>query len=262
MTPHRAAALRSTAPGHSWGLGSRSAPTSRPPFARPARATRGGFYLLPTTSSIPGPPPGAGLAEVPSLAGQGAGHTGARQSTVASPSQSGVALFESAINIASVQVLRTVLADAQLPLAWQARFVAAFNVITTDRADRGLQRQVQSLFLASCDCDPDRCRAPDPNWTPPVHHSALPRLDQPGRTEVSAGAAQQVLTAFLGPMALRHPSRDQPHRPGLDPHVRQLVTDHARSHRRPTSGKGSTSALRRRRRAGRSVEVARYDLPG
>jgi hypothetical protein len=40
--------------------------------------------------------------------------------------------WEPAINVQYVQVLRAVLADTHQSLGWQARFVAAFNVITTD----------------------------------------------------------------------------------------------------------------------------------
>ncbi len=106
-----------------------------PAFAPAVRAAEGNarpFLLQAADQFDPGPPPSlrsptylASLAEVRAY--------GSATSTVRTPQQTDVALFwEPAANIQYVQIVRAVLADTNRSLNWQARFVAAFNVITTD----------------------------------------------------------------------------------------------------------------------------------
>ena len=116
------------------------------------------------------------------------------------PEQTDVAKFwEPSINIQYVQILRAVLADTQRPLGWQARFVGAFNVITTDAQIAVYNAKFKYLFWRPVTAIRTGSVAPDPGWTPlfttPRHPDWLS-----GHGGV-AGAAQAVLTAFLGPVA-------------------------------------------------------------
>jgi hypothetical protein len=106
-----------------------------PTYASAIRAGEGNartFLLGPANRFDPGPPPSLSskrylraLAEVRAY--------GSATSTVRTPEQTDVALFwEPAINIQYVQLLRGLLTESHRSLADDARFVATFNVVTTD----------------------------------------------------------------------------------------------------------------------------------
>ena len=103
------------------------------------------------------------------------------------------------------------MADINRPLAWQARFVAAFNVITTDAQIAIYNAKFKYLFWRPVTAIQTGGVDPDPSWTPlftPRHP------DWPSGHGGVAGAAQQVLTAFLGPNAPDPISVTSPTDPG------------------------------------------------
>lgn len=170
-----------------------------PNFAPAVRAGEGNArpFLLATNDQFdPGPPPSlnspaylSSLAEVRAY--------GSATGSLRTPRQTDVALFwEPAINIQFVQVLRAVLADTNRPLAWQARLVAAFNVITTDAQIAIYNAKFKYLFWRPVTAIQTGSIDPDPSWTPLFTTPRYP--DWPSGHGGVAGAAQQVLTAFLG----------------------------------------------------------------
>jgi hypothetical protein len=174
-----------------------------PPAFLPAlRAGQGNarpFLLAAGGEFDPGPPPRLSsrtyltdLAEVRAY--------GSAVSVARTPQETDVALFwEPAINIQYVQVLRAVLADTNRSLSWQTRFVAAFNVVTTDAQIAIYNAKFEYLFWRPVTAIRTGSVNPDPTWTPLF---ATPRYpDWPSGHGGVAGAAQRVLTAFLGPSA-------------------------------------------------------------
>jgi membrane-associated phospholipid phosphatase len=97
------------------------------------------------------------------------------------------------------QVLRAVLADTNHPLAWQARFVAAFQVITTDAQIGIYNAKFKYVFWRPVTAIQTGSVNPDPSWTPLSVTPPYP--DWPSGHGGYVGAAQSVLTAFLGPRA-------------------------------------------------------------
>jgi hypothetical protein len=138
---------------------------------------------------------------------------GSATSTIRTPQQTDVALFwEPAINIQYVQVLRAVLADTHRSLGWQARFVAAFNVVTTDAQISIYNAKFKYLFWRPVTAIQTGSIDPDPNWTPLFTTPRYP--DCPSGHGGVAGAAQGVLTAFLGHFAPAPISVTSPTDPG------------------------------------------------
>jgi PAP2 superfamily len=186
-----------------------------PSFGPAVRAGEGNarpFLLDGGNQFDPGPPPSLGsntyldaLAEVRSY--------GSSTSTVRTAQQTDVAKFwYPALNFAYAQVLRAALADAYAPLAWQARFVAAFHVITTDAQIAIYNAKFEYAFWRPVTAIQDGGVDPNPNWTP---FSTTPRYPEyPSGHAGYAGAAQQVLTAFLGPQAPAPVSLTSPTDPG------------------------------------------------
>lgn len=186
-----------------------------PAFAPAVRAGEGNarpFLLAADDQFDPGPPPSldspaylAALAEVRAY--------GSATSTIRTPQQTDVALFwEPAINIQYVQVLRAVLADTHRSLGWQARFVAAFNVITTDTQISIYNTKFKYLFWRPVTAIETGSIDPDPSWTPLFTTPRYPDwLSGHGGV---AGAAQEVLAAFLGRFAPAPVSVTSPTDPG------------------------------------------------
>jgi hypothetical protein len=174
-------------------------PPSFTPAVRAGQGNARPFLLTDGGQFDPGPPPSlgsptylAGLNEVRSY--------GSATSAVRTPRQTDVALFwEPAINIQYVQLLRAVLADTRAPLGWDTRFVASFNVITTDAQIAVYHAKFKYLFWRPVTAIQTGTIAPDPNWTPLFTTPRYP--DWPSGHGGVAGAAQQVLSAFLGPFA-------------------------------------------------------------
>jgi hypothetical protein len=174
-------------------------PPALAPAVRAGEGNARAFLLAADDQFDPGPPPSlsshtylASLAEVRAY--------GSATSTVRTPQQTDVALFwEPAINIQYVQILRAVLADTGGSLASAARFVAAFNVITTDAQIAIYNAKFKYLFWRPVTAIRTGSVDPDPSWTPLFTTPRYPDwLSGHGGV---AGAAQQVLTAFLGPFA-------------------------------------------------------------
>jgi hypothetical protein len=173
-----------------------------PAFSPALRAGEGNarpFLLAAGDQFDPGPPPSLSsrtyltdLAEVRAY--------GSATSAVRTPQQTDIARFwEPTINIQYVQVLRAALADTNRPLAWQAQFVAAFNVITTDAQIAIYNAKFKYLFWRPVTAIRTGSVDPDPAWTPLFTTPRYP--DWPSGHGGVAGAAQKVLTAFLGPFA-------------------------------------------------------------
>jgi hypothetical protein len=174
-----------------------------PPTYGPAlRAGQGNahtFLLARNNQFDPGAPPSLSsrtyldaLAEVRAY--------GSATSSVRTPHQTDVAKFwEPAANIQYVQVVRAALADTRHPLAWESRFVAAFQVITTDAQIADYNAKFEYVFWRPVTAVRNGSVNPDPNWTP---FFTTPRYPEyPSGHTGYAGAAQSVLTAFLGPNA-------------------------------------------------------------
>jgi hypothetical protein len=186
-----------------------------PSFAPAVRAGEGNarpFLLAANDQFDPGPPPSlssptylTALAEVRAY--------GSATSTVRSAQETDVARFwEPAINIQYVQVLRAALADTHRSLKWQTRFVAAFNVITTDAQIAIYNAKFKYVFWRPVTAIQTGSVNPDPSWTPLFTTPRYPDwLSGHGGV---AGAAQQVLTAFLGPQAPAPISVTSPTDPG------------------------------------------------
>jgi hypothetical protein len=186
-----------------------------PAFAPAIRAGEGNarpFLLAADNQFDPGAPPSldsptyrTALAEIRAY--------GSATSTIRTPSQTDVALFwEPAINIQYVQVLRAVLADTRQPLGWQARFVAAFNVITSDAQISVYNTKFKYLFWRPVTAIQTGAIDPDPSWTPLFTTPRYP--DWVSGHGGVAGAAQAVLTAFLGRLAPAPISVTSPTDPG------------------------------------------------
>ena len=174
-----------------------------PPAFHPAtRASEGKartFVLARGDQFDPGPPPSLSsqtylnaLAEVRAY--------GSATSSVRTPAQTQVALFwYPALNSPFGQVLRAVLAGTNRPLAWDTHFVAAFHVITTDAQIGIYNAKFKYLFWRPVTAIQDGGVSPDPSWTPLSITPPYP--DWPSGHGGYVGAAQDVLTAFLGPRA-------------------------------------------------------------
>ncbi|MBO0769672.1 MAG: vanadium-dependent haloperoxidase [Solirubrobacterales bacterium] len=188
-----------------------------PTYAKAVRSAQGKakpFILKSGAQFDPGPPPSLtsktyldGLAEVRSY--------GAANSTVRTPAQTDVAKFwEPAINIQEVQLVRGVLAGEHgKSLSWQSRFVAAFNVVTTDAQIAVYHAKYKYLFWRPVTAIRTGSVSPDPSWTPFFTTPAYP--DWVSGHGGVAGSAQAVLTAFVGPNAPAPIKVTSPNDPGV-----------------------------------------------
>lgn len=187
-----------------------------PAFHAATRAGEGKaspFLLVRNDQFDPGPPPSLSsqtyldaLAEVRAY--------GSATSTVRTPEQTQIALFwYPALNSPFEQVLRAVLADTDRPLAWDADFVAAFQVITTDAQIGIYNAKFKYLFWRPVTAIQDGSVDPDPSWTPLSSTPTYP--DWPSGHGGYVGAAQDVLTAFLGPNAPEPISLTSSNDPGV-----------------------------------------------
>jgi hypothetical protein len=188
-----------------------------PLFGSATRAGEGkatAFLLAANDQFDPGPPPSLtsttylqSLAETESY--------GAVDSTVRTPQETDVALFwEPAINIQYIEIVRAIIADTNHSLAWDTRFVAAFQVVTTDAQIAIYDAKFKYIFWRPVTA----IRAgspgvtPDATWTPYFNTPTFP--EYPSGHSGYAGAAQQVLTAFVGPFAPAPISVTSPSDPG------------------------------------------------
>ena len=111
-----------------------------------------------------------------------------------------VALFwHPARDFAYVQILRAARAGTAHSLGWQASFVAVSHTGPTDPQTAIYNAKFKYVSWRLLTAIWDGSVQPDPGWTP---LSVTPRYPEyPSSHGGYAGAAQQVLTAFLGPAA-------------------------------------------------------------
>jgi hypothetical protein len=173
-----------------------------PTFGPALRAGQGNglpFLLEAADQFDPGPPPSLSsstyrrdLAEVRAY--------GSANSAVRTPAQTDVAAFwEPAANIQYIQIVRAILAHAHHSLRWDTRFVAAFQIVTTDAQIAVYNAKFKYAFWRPVTAIREGSVNPDASWAP---YFATPRYPEwPSGHGGYAGAAQQVLTAFVGPYA-------------------------------------------------------------
>ncbi|HEX6519615.1 MAG TPA: vanadium-dependent haloperoxidase [Streptosporangiaceae bacterium] len=187
-----------------------------PTFGPAVRAGQGNarpFLFARGSQFDPGPPPSlsspaylSALAEVRAY--------GSADSTARTPAQTDIAQFwYPALNFAYGQILRAVLAGPAHPLRWDATLVATFHAITTDAQIAIYNAKFEYAFWRPVTAIQDGGVQPDPAWTP---QSVTPRYPEyPSGHGGYAGAAQQVLTAFLGPDAPAPIALTSPNDPGV-----------------------------------------------
>lgn len=187
-----------------------------PAFAPASRAGEGkgrAYALAANDQFDPGAPPSlsspryqSDLAEVRSL--------GAQNSATRTPQQTDVALFwEPAANIQYIQIVRGLLAQSNRPLWWQTDFVAAFQAITTDAQIGIYNAKFKYAFWRPVTAIEQDATAPDASWTPLFTTPKYP--DWPSGHGGYAGAAEAVLTAFVGPHAATPIAVTSPNDPGV-----------------------------------------------
>ena len=189
-----------------------------PPTYGPAvRAGEGNAqaFLLRTNSQFdPGSPPS--LTSPTYLSSLNETDTyGSATNSVRTPAQTDVALFwEPAANIQYIQLVRGIIADTNHPLAWDTRFVAAFQVVTTDAQIAIYNAKYKYVFWRPVTAIRDGSPGvtADPSWTPLFTTPLYP--EYPSGHGGYAGAAQAVLTAFVGPNAPAPISVTSPNDPG------------------------------------------------
>jgi hypothetical protein len=157
--------------------------------ARPFLLASGSQFRL-------GPPPAldsetylSALAEVRAV--------GSAASTVRRPAQTDTALFWEPNSIdLFVQILRAVLAGGSGSLEQQARFIAAFHVITIDAQIAIYDTKYAYVFWRPVTAIRTGTVNPDPSWTPLFNTPRHP--DYVSGHGGYAGAAEVVLRAFAG----------------------------------------------------------------
>jgi hypothetical protein len=187
-----------------------------PPVSRPAiRAGEGNarpFLLERNDQFDPGPPLGLdsqhyldALAEVKLIGTPDSPRT-AEQTEVAN-------FWYPAVNFAHVQITRAILADTSFPLSWQARFVAAFNVITTDAQISIYNAKYKYLFWRPYTAITTGDYLQDPSWT--SFWAAPQHPEYPSGHGGQIGSQQGVLDAFIGPRAPAPIPLTSPDAPGV-----------------------------------------------
>jgi hypothetical protein len=187
-----------------------------PTFGPAVRAGQGNarpFLLASNAQFDPGLPPGLSSPEYLDALAETRAY-GSAISSVRTPGQTQVALFwYPALNFAYLQILRAILAGTSRPLGWQATLVAAFHAITTDAQIAIYNAKFKYVFWRPVTAIHDGTVDPDPSWTP---LSVTPRHPEyPSGHGGYAGAAQQVLTAFVGPQAPAPIALTSPNAPGV-----------------------------------------------
>ena len=187
-----------------------------PTFGPAIRAGEGKarpFLLVSDSQFRPGPPPALtsatyleSLAEVHAV--------GAATSTIRTADQTNTALFwEPASNVIYVQVLRAAVAASALSLRRQVALVAAFHVVTTDAQIAIYDAKYGYVFWRPVTAIQTGSVDPDPSWQtvfPTPRHPEYPS----GHCGY-AGAAEVVLTRFLGRKAAQPVSATSPFAPGV-----------------------------------------------
>ncbi len=169
------------------------------PAVRAGQKDGRSFLLASNDQFRPGPPPAIdspkflqALAEVRAY--------GRDVGSVRTPEQTDTALFIVQDSFALYsQALRAVLADTRHSLAWDARAVAAFNVVLVDTQIAIFEAKYVYTFWRPVTAIRTGSVDPDPTWTPLL---ATPRHPEyPSGHAGYAGAAEGVLTWLTGPWA-------------------------------------------------------------
>ncbi len=187
-----------------------------PAFGPATRAGQGDgrpFLLESGNQFDPGPPPSLrsktyrrDLEEVRDY--------GSADSPVRTPEQTEVALFwYPGLGVHFNQVLRAVLADTDHSLAWQARFVAAFHVVTTDAQIAVYNAKFEYAFWRPVTAIRNDAVDPDPSWKPLSVTPPYP--DWVSGHGGYVAAAQAVLADFVGPHAPEPIALTSPGAPGV-----------------------------------------------
>jgi hypothetical protein len=157
----------------------------------------------------PGPPPALGseryradLAEVRAY--------GAADSTVRTPRQTATATFWLGSSLTLYTgILRAALAQSTRPTAWRAGLVAIFHVALVDT--QIATSDTKYAYLRWRPVTAIRAEG-DPGWTP--LHDTPAHPDYPSGHNTYSGAAEQVLTALVGPRAREPYTITSPSQPG------------------------------------------------
>jgi hypothetical protein len=173
-----------------------------PTFGPAVRAGQkdGRSFLLASNSQFrPAPPPALDSAKFLDALAEVRAY-GQDTSSVRTPAQTDTANFIYQDSYALYgQVLRAVLADTHHSLAWDAKAVAAFHVITVDTQIAIFEAKYTYTFWRPVTAIRTGSVDPDPTWTPLW---ATPRHPEyPSGHAGYAGAAEGVLTALTGPWA-------------------------------------------------------------
>ena len=130
--------------------------------------------------------------------------------------QTNVALFwEPAANIQYIQIVRALIADEHRSLAWDTRFVAAFQIITTDAQIsiyNAKYRYIRWRPVTAMQKGSPGVPA-IPGFTPLFTTPTYP--EYPSGHGGYAGAAQQALNAFVGPRPPEAITVTSPNDPGV-----------------------------------------------
>ncbi len=172
---------------------------------------------------------------------------GSATGSLRTQAQTDVALFwEPAANIQYIQIVRALIADKNRSLIWDTRFVAAFQIVTTDaqisiynaKYEYVRWRPVTAIQAGSPGV------TAIPGWTPLFTTPTYP--EYPSGHGGYAGAAQQVLDAFVGPRAPEPIAVTSPNDPGVPQSLHELERGHSPGDQRALSGRESTSASQTR----------------
>jgi hypothetical protein len=189
-------------------------PPAYGPAVRAGEGNAESFLLAANNQFDPGPPPSLTSQTYLRSLNETEAY-GAVNSTVRTAQQTDVALFwEPAINIQYIQIVRAIIADTNHSLAWDTRFVAAFQVVTTDAQIAIYNAKYTYVFWRPVTAIQNGSPGvtADPTWTPLFTTPSYP--EYPSGHGGYAGAAQQVLTAFVGPFAPAPISVTSPTDPG------------------------------------------------
>ncbi|GAB3864620.1 vanadium-dependent haloperoxidase [Micromonospora andamanensis] len=147
---------------------------------------------------------------------------GAADSVVRTPQQTDTATFWLGSSLTLYTgILRAALAQSTRPVAWRASLVAVFHVALVDT--QLATSDAKYAYLRWRPVTAIRAGA-DPDWTP--LHTTPAHPDYPSGHNTYSGAAEQVLTALVGPRAREPYTIGSPSQPG--------ATRTYRDWRRPT----------------------------
>ncbi|HEX2313217.1 MAG TPA: vanadium-dependent haloperoxidase [Thermomonospora sp.] len=164
--------------------------------ARPFLLARASQYRLKPPPALGSARYRADLAEVRAY--------GSIDSKVRTPRQTETANFWLGSSLTLyTEPLRVALARSKRPLAARTKLVALFHValvdtqIATSDTKYAYLRWRPITAIRSADIDGDPTTTPDPNWTP--QHTTPAHPDYPSGHNTYSGAAEEVLTALVGP---------------------------------------------------------------